>query len=255
MKHVRILAISILATFITALQAQPSLQQFEGQWTMPASPFEGGTDEISFTASMADHGQSLKCHADRFMVRNGKSYPMDWTMTVEQDGEKLRIGWLLDAEQPASTEEFQQPASHYALFGADPDGSHRYIYLLSENIETQKLEPLTLWSEWMPTGSTTFSLPKTQQIYAVVSKNRPYDGAVGYIDIWASTKLTYIGQQTLLGDVNGDGKVDVSDVVCTVNYLLKGAADHFDAKAADTNGDNVIDVADVTGIVRIIRSI
>ena len=67
MKHVRILAVSILATFITALQAQPSLQQFEGQWTMTASPFEGGTDEISFTASMAAanyNNVELPCHTN-----------------------------------------------------------------------------------------------------------------------------------------------------------------------------------------------
>ena len=113
---------------------------------MTASPFEGGTDEISFTASMADHGQSLKCHADRFVVRNGKSYPMDWTMTVEQDGEKIRIGWLLDAEQPASTEEFQQPASHYALFGADPDFPFPFRSgadpLVTEGTPEQSLERL-----------------------------------------------------------------------------------------------------------------
>jgi hypothetical protein len=32
-------------------------------------------------------------------------------------------------------------------------------------------------------------LPKTQQIYAVVSTNQPYNGSVGYAEIWASAKL------------------------------------------------------------------
>jgi hypothetical protein len=60
---------------------------------------------------------------------------------------------------------------------------------LSENIDTQKLEAMTLWSDWQEAASTTFSLPKTQQIYVVISTGLPYNGAVGYAEIWASVKL------------------------------------------------------------------
>ena len=48
---------------------------------------------------------------------------------------------------------------------------------------------MTLWSDWQTDFNATFTLPKTYQIYAVVSKNQPYNGAVGYIDIWASGKI------------------------------------------------------------------
>lgn len=36
-------------------------------------------------------------------------------MTVEQKDGQMRLGWVLDADNPASTEEYQEPASHYAL--------------------------------------------------------------------------------------------------------------------------------------------
>ena len=174
------------------LSGQASAQNLEelvGNWKLVASPFEGGSEEIAFTASASSDGNTLDCHADQLMVRDANTYDADWKIVVEQNGENIRLGWALDAENPVSTNEFQEPASSYALFGQDTDGNHRYIYLLSENIETQQLEGMTLWSDWQSASSTTFSLPKTQQIYAVVSTNQPYNGAVGYAEIWASAKL------------------------------------------------------------------
>ena len=54
------------------------------------------------------------------------------------------------------------------------------------------------------------------------------------------------------GDANGDGAVDVADVVAIVNYILQQPDDHFDTVAADVNGDNTIDVSDVVAVVNII---
>ena len=54
------------------------------------------------------------------------------------------------------------------------------------------------------------------------------------------------------GDANGDGVVDVADVVAIVNYILEKPGENFNFKAADVNGDEVIDAADVVGVVNII---
>ena len=54
------------------------------------------------------------------------------------------------------------------------------------------------------------------------------------------------------GDANGDGVVDVADVVAIVNYILEKPGDNFNQAAADVNGDNEIDAADVVGVVNII---
>lgn len=174
------------------LSGQASAQNLEGlvgNWKFVASPFEGGSEEIAFTTKAATDGTTLDCHAEQLMVRGANTYAADWKIVVEQSGENIRLGWVLDSENPVSSQEFQEPASSYVMFGKDVDENHRYIYLLSENIETQKLEGMILWSDWQAAGSTTFSLPKTQQIYAVVSTNQPYNGAVGYAEVWASAKL------------------------------------------------------------------
>ena len=50
-------------------------------------------------------------------------------------------------------------------------------------------------------------------------------------------------------DLNGDGNINILDVVSTVNIVL-GMADWVDA--ADYNGDNVINVLDIVSIVNVI---
>ena len=54
------------------------------------------------------------------------------------------------------------------------------------------------------------------------------------------------------GDVNGDNKIDVEDVVGIVNKILEEPADDFIEANADVNGDGKIDVDDVVAVVNII---
>ena len=181
---------SLIFTCMLTWNVSPiAAQNLAGNWTFTASPFEGGVENIPFTATLSSDNSQLTCHADNFYTRGSKSYPMDWKVAIERNGEQLRLGWILDATTPVSSEEYQEEASKYIIGGAGIDGTHRYIYLLSENIETQKLEGMTLWSDWEDASTTAFTLPKTQQIYGVVSQNIPYNGAVGYFEIWASGKL------------------------------------------------------------------
>ena len=52
------------------------------------------------------------------------------------------------------------------------------------------------------------------------------------------------------GDVNGDGTVDISDVVALVNIILNSSSDH--QAEADLNNDGDIDISDVVALVNII---
>ena len=56
------------------------------------------------------------------------------------------------------------------------------------------------------------------------------------------------------GDANGDGTVNVLDVVSIVNYILAGGdgLDDCGAASADFNGDGTVNVLDVVGIVNLI---
>lgn len=173
-----------------------------GKWQLKASPIgvtgdDGisttGWDYIDFTATASTDGNTLLCHADNFVTRNGQAYPMDWKLAVEHDGDKVRLGWVLDAQQPASTLEFQQPATAYAIGGMNPvEGEHRYIYLLTYDIDQGQEGALTLWSSWIesPTADASYVFPQNYQLDAVVSKTIPYGSMVGYVDSWASASIT-----------------------------------------------------------------
>ena len=57
---------------------------------------------------------------------------------------------------------------------------------------------------------------------------------------------------SLVGDVNGDGNVDISDVVGLVNIILSDGTD--ENSSADVNGDGNVDISDVVALVNIILS-
>ncbi|MBQ6064055.1 MAG: leucine-rich repeat protein [Prevotella sp.] len=56
----------------------------------------------------------------------------------------------------------------------------------------------------------------------------------------------------LMGDVNLDGRVNITDVMAVVNYILGYEMPVFSRKAADLKADGKINVTDVLGIVNII---
>ena len=55
----------------------------------------------------------------------------------------------------------------------------------------------------------------------------------------------------IVGDVNGDGVVDISDVNLCINVIL-GTASQSSYPGADVNGDGAVDIADVNAIINII---
>ena len=162
----------------------PSYEGLVGHWMLIASPVgsegEGGvyvskTDTIRFTASMADDGSCLLCHADTLCLNGDVPLAADWSVVVEQnesDGTR-RLGWVLSADTPVASVSGGQ-----------------YVYLLSENINTQRLEGMTLFSDWVGDDDTTFKLPQNQEAYAVVSADRPFAGnSSALLEIWASPRF------------------------------------------------------------------
>jgi len=53
----------------------------------------------------------------------------------------------------------------------------------------------------------------------------------------------------LLGDVNGDGSVNISDVTALIDYLLSGNASGINLSGADCNQDGSVNIADVTALI------
>ena len=74
-----------------------------------------------------------------------------------------------------------------------------------------------------------------------------------YVFQLAELELTGITPSINNGDVNGDGKVNVSDVSTLINMIM--GITPMDQEAADVNGDGRVNVSDVTALINIILGI
>ena len=125
-------------------------------------------------------------------------------------------------------------------------------------VNGQEVIDLDGWSS-TPTGCTWASCSSTSSIPASafkVGKNivavymqQNYGGS--YFDCELIAKGVSTGE--LRGDVNGDGKVNVTDVTALVNMIL--GVIPKDENSADVNGDGKMNVSDVTALVSIILGV
>ena len=78
--------------------------------------------------------------------------------------------------------------------------------------------------------------------------------AQNYEISYVNGMLTIEKASFIPGDVNGDGVVNVTDIVATVNYIMEKPSPGFNKEAADLNGDGEINVTDIVKMVSIIMS-
>ena len=78
-----------------------------------------------------------------------------------------------------------------------------------------------------------------------------------YLEITSTSNKYTVGDITdqyafLLGDVDNDGSLGISDVTALIDLIFDGQADADTLQRADVDGDGVIGIADVTGLVDLI---
>ena len=64
----------------------------------------------------------------------------------------------------------------------------------------------------------------------------------------------YFLVNSALGDVDGDGNVNIDDVTALIDYLLSGDDSSIMIENADVNGDGEISIGDVTVLIDILLS-
>ena len=72
---------------------------------------------------------------------------------------------------------------------------------------------------------------------------------VNAADGWSIPDSCEVTVYTDLGDVNGDGYVNISDVTSLINYLLSGNTESLEVDNADTNKDSKVSISDVTTLI------
>jgi len=94
---------------------------------------------------------------------------------------------------------------------------------------------------------------------AELKPNRTYEfkamahNSKGWSEGYALTFSTLAGGISNKGDVNGDGKITVEDIIKTINIALyKDNPTGVELASADVNGDGQVTVRDVVQIVNIV---
>ncbi len=97
-------------------------------------------------------------------------------------------------------------------------------------------------------SESTFEGPKTIEVKEILftktsdRKEIEFADASGIVD----------NHMVILGDANGDGQVNVTDIVATVNKIMDKPSADFNFEAADVNMDGFVNVTDIVGMVNII---
>lgn len=113
-----------------------------------------------------------------------------------------------------------------------------------------------------PTAATTIATG-TQYTTAKRNNNFSYyftgDGS-DYLFTFNADDLTFklevVEEQPtiLLGDVNDDGLINISDVTALINYLLSGDTSLVNINNADVNQSQTINISDVTSLISLLLS-
>lgn len=74
-------------------------------------------------------------------------------------------------------------------------------------------------------------------------------GPNGKIDALAGLRKVMEDAGLCLGDADGNGMVDISDLTCIIDYLLGTEYAGFSFYGADVDGDSLITIADVTALI------
>ena len=108
--------------------------------------------------------------------------------------------------------------------------------------------------ELTPEGYYYFSVETLEKGF--VEYVRPFTvGGEANNRLWALVKDGYITlgvepPAQLSGDVNSDGKVDISDIVAIINHIAGTAS----FSLADVNADNKVDISDIVAVINIIAA-
>ena len=163
-------------------------------------------------------------------------------VTVVKSSKNKIQGALSEGRLPEEDE-------HQLTFSEQPDGAIRFLCSsqYDETFTGNDGEIATLLvniAEDMTDGEYPIKLKSMKLTETDISKF--YETAL------VQSKLTV--KTYILGDINGDERIDVSDYTGVANHIHGNTPEGFNAKAADVDENGTVDVSDYTGIANIIHT-
>ena len=163
-------------------------------------------------------------------------------VTVVKSSKGKILGALSEGRLPDEDE-------HQLTFSEQPDGAIRFL------CSSQYDETFTGNDGEIATLRVNIANDMADGDYPLLLKNiklTETDISKYYETPQVKCKLTI--KSYILGDINSDGAVDVSDYTGVANHIHGNTPEGFVAKAGDVDGSGTIDVSDYTGIANIIHT-
>jgi hypothetical protein len=194
--------------------------------------------------------------------RSGQDYTLDHSGTVNPDPEPVDEPTIITPTQGTILD-----------FGEVKMGesTSRTLYVKGTSLTSNLTLQLYRYDYRMfsiPTTSIDYTQVCTESGYPLVVTYSPTalgehkakllltgGGMVGSIGIDIKARcVERPADELITGDLNGDNKVDVSDVNIIINIILKTEPNNglLNEAEPDINGDGVIDVADVNAVINIV---
>lgn len=126
------------------------------------------------------------------------------------------------------------------------DGSYRFISFSMSNGKIEGTNGAILNAVMASADNVTAGT------YEGTIKNIVFTKADGTQLKLNDAKFIIVVSNMIMGDANGDGEVNVSDIVEIVNYIMGKPSANFVQAAADLNGDGEVNVTDIVKVVSII---
>lgn len=145
-------------------------------------------------------------------------------------------------DHPGNPAYVEFDAKTMRILGADAEGKLAFLNTSSSLVTTQVYKN----KKWVSASC----IPHNQS-YLTVDSDCPASLKVmtesEYADYIAS--VTPPEPEYIVGDVNGDGRVSISDVPSLIMFIIHGDTTGLNEKAADVNGDGRVSIADAPTLV------
>lgn len=233
--------------------------QIAGNVLTKVAVYENGNNTGDITVKIysgGDNAPGTLLYTETFASVKSGFHEVTLTSPVTiTPGENLWITLTETAQYPFTCSESTDPNSRWVY-----SGSSWYKmnigdrgWMIRGYIETRDLGDDDV--EW-----TTVSC--TDNTYTLTGLTAEKDYVVQVRGIYGSDTKTSWVQKTFTttaapvpGDANGDGEVNVTDIMAVANFILGIAMENFNEEAANVNGDGDVNVTDIMGIANIILGV
>lgn len=141
------------------------------------------------------------------------------------------------------------------------DGSVLQAYITGCNMQQGRVYSITLGTDnyfrLQPASYQGDAISPNYQQSLTEGFDEPTDNQITEVAAYAPDFMADAENKmvaVLLGDVNVDGVVDVTDAVIVINHYQARTTEELDFNIADVNGDGEIDVTDAVGIINIYQN-